>query len=561
MEAIVALLTDPNSVAHIALVYSAIVTIGLALGRVKVCGISLGVIVVMFVGLVFAHFGVKINPEVLNFTRDFGLILFIFFVGLQVGPSFFSSFKSVGVALNSLMFLTVLIGIAITIGLFFVFGDQVSLPQVLGVHYGAITCTPGLGATKEALEELHYHGEDIAIAYACAYPLGLVTIIGVAILLRALFKINLEEEDKHWEDEEKEINQAPVVFHVYVTNHLLDGLTLRECRRRIPRPFICSRLLHKGEITSPNADTVLHHGDTIRLVTTPDQKMDVAAAFGQEDNRIDLATEHSPIERQKVIITRSEMNGRTVGDLELINAEGVHITRVWRAGMELFPYDKMHLQVGDILQCVGPINAIKRLAGYVGNHAKVLEQPNLAAIFLGITLGVFFGSLPMAIPGMPTPLKLGLAGGPLIIAILLGRFGAFFRLPTYTSNSANLIIREVGIALFLASVGLSAGGNFVETIVKGNGMLYAFIGFFITFVPQFVVGVVSRKFCHMNYHSILGLLAGACTNSPILAYTATLSQKSAAAVAYSTVYPLAMFIRIITGQVILVCMWAWVSLG
>ena len=561
MEAIVALLTDPNSVAHIALVYSAIVTIGLALGRVKVYGISLGVIVVMFVGLVFAHFGVKINPEVLNFTRDFGLILFIFFVGLQVGPSFFSSFKSVGVALNSLMFLTVLIGIAITIGLFFVFGDQVSLPQVLGVHYGAITCTPGLGATKEALEELHYHGEDIAIAYACAYPLGLVTIIGVAILLRALFKINLEEEDKHWEDEEKEINQAPVVFHVYVTNHLLDGLTLRECRRRIPRPFICSRLLHKGEITSPNADTVLHHGDTIRLVTTPDQKMDVAAAFGQEDNRIDLVTEHSPIERQKVIITRSEMNGRTVGDLELINAEGVHITRVWRAGMELFPYDKMHLQVGDILQCVGPINAIKRLAGYVGNHAKVLEQPNLAAIFLGITLGVFFGSLPMAIPGMPTPLKLGLAGGPLIIAILLGRFGAFFRLPTYTSNSANLIIREVGIALFLASVGLSAGGNFVETIVKGNGMLYAFIGFFITFVPQFVVGVVSRKFCHMNYHSILGLLAGACTNSPILAYTATLSQKSAAAVAYSTVYPLAMFIRIITGQVILVCMWAWVSLG
>ena len=561
MEAIVALLTDPNSVAHIALVYSAIVTIGLALGRVRVYGISLGVIVVMFVGLVFAHFGVKINPEVLNFTRDFGLILFIFFVGLQVGPSFFSSFKSVGVALNGLMFLTVLIGIAITIGLFFLFSDQVSLPQVLGVHYGAITCTPGLGATKEALEELHYHGEDIAIAYACAYPLGLVTIIGVAILLRALFKINLEEEDKHWEDEEKEINQAPVVFHVYVTNHLLDGLTLRECRRRIPRPFICSRLLHKGEITSPNADTVLHYGDTIRLVTTPDQKMDVVAAFGQEDNRIDLATEHSPIERQKVIITRSEMNGRTVGDLELINAEGVHITRVWRAGMELFPYDKMHLQVGDILQCVGPINAIKRLAGYVGNHAKVLEQPNLAAIFLGITLGVFFGSLPMAIPGMPTPLKLGLAGGPLIIAILLGRFGAFFRLPTYTSNSANLIIREVGIALFLASVGLSAGGNFVETIVKGNGMLYAFIGFFITFVPQFVVGVVSRKFCHMNYHSILGLLAGACTNSPILAYTATLSQKSAAAVAYSTVYPLAMFIRIITGQVILVCMWAWVSLG
>lgn len=251
------------------------------------------------------------------------------------------------------------------------------------------------------------------------------------------------------------------------------------------------------------------------------------------------------------------MNGRTVADLEFANQEGVHITRVWRAGMELFPYAKMHLQVGDILQCVGPIDSIKRLAGIVGNHPKVLEQPNLAAIFLGITLGVFVGSIPLMIPGMPTPIKLGLAGGPLIISILLGRFGASLHLATYTTNAANLAVREIGISLFLASVGLTAGGTFVDTLVSGSGLLYAGIGFCITLIPQVLTGIVSRVFCKLNYHSILGLLIGACTNSPILAYAASLSEKSATAVAYSTVYPLAMFLRVITGQVILLFMWAY----
>ena len=557
MEWLHSLLTDTNSIAHTALVYAAIITIGLAVGRVKVKGISLGVIGVLFVGLFFAHFGVKVDLDVLAFTRDFGLIIFIFFVGLQVGPSFFSSFKSVGLVLNALMLFTVFTGIAITVILFFIFQNDISLAQILGVHYGSITCTPGLGATKEALADMGYTGEDIAVGYACAYPLGLVTIIAVAIFLRVLFKVDLQQEDQQWEDEEREINQAPVVFHVYITNHMLDGLTIRECRRRIPRPFVCSRLLHRGQISSPFADTVLHHGDTIRIVATPDQKMDIIAAFGQEDKRIDLATKTSPIDRQRVIVTRDEMNGRTVADLEFANQEGVHITRVWRAGMELFPYAKMHLQVGDILQCVGPIDSIKRLAGIVGNHPKVLEQPNLAAIFLGITLGVFVGSIPLMIPGMPTPIKLGLAGGPLIISILLGRFGASLHLATYTTNAANLAVREIGISLFLASVGLTAGGTFVDTLVSGSGLLYAGIGFCITLIPQVLTGIVSRVFCKLNYHSILGLLIGACTNSPILAYAASLSEKSATAVAYSTVYPLAMFLRVITGQVSLLFMWAY----
>ena len=542
MEAIVALLTDPNSVAHIALVYSAIVTIGLALGRVKVYGISLGVIVVMFVGLVFAHFGVKINPEVLNFTRDFGLILFIFFVGLQVGPSFFSSFKSVGVALNSLMFLTVLIGIAITIGLFFVFGDQVSLPQVLGVHYGAITCTPGLGATKEALEELHYHGEDIAIAYACAYPLGLVTIIGVAILLRALFKINLEEEDKHWETEEKEHNREPIFFHVEVTNPAVAGKTLGAIREFTGRSFICSRILSKGELSSPTAETVVQEGDVLRIVAAPEDRLPVTAFFGGEKQGVDLATEKSPLATRTILITREKFNGMTLKALALNQMDGVNITRVFRAGMTLFPYSNLHLQVGDQVYCVGPEPALQRLETLLGNKMKKLYHPNIFTIFVGLAFGIVLGSIPIAVPGMPAPLKLG-----------------FARLVTYTTQSASLMMREIGISLFLASVGLAAGESFVAAITQGNGLLYVLLGLFVTLIPLIVVGIVARKVYRINYHSIVGLMAGATTDPPALAYAATLSEKNSSSVAYSTVYPLAMFLRILTGQLLLVLLWGFIS--
>jgi putative transport protein len=328
MEWLNALLTNPDSIPHIAIVYATIITLGLALGRVKVKGISLGVIAVLFVGLIFSHFGVKINMDVLGFTRDFGLVLFIFFVGLQVGPSFFSSFKSVGVVLNSLMLLTIAVGVGLTILLYFIFSDTISLASMLGVHYGAITCTPGLGATQEALNQVGYQGEDIAIAYACSYPLGLVTIIGVSVLLRVLFKVDLAEEDRHWDVEEKEINQAPVVFHIYVTNHMLDGISIGEAHRRIPRPFIISRLMHRGEIVSPNAEFIIHHGDTIRVLATPADKMDIVAAFGKEDNRIDISTERSPLTRQRIIVTRDDMNGKTINDLSLAHSDGVNIVRL-----------------------------------------------------------------------------------------------------------------------------------------------------------------------------------------------------------------------------------------
>lgn len=561
MDWLISLFSNPNSVAHILLVYSIVIALGMGLGRIKVFGVSLGVTFVLFTGLLLNYLGMKIDPTVLGFIRDFGLILFVFFIGLQVGPSFFSSFKSGGIVLNGLMILAVVLSVVVTIVLYFLFSDKVSLAQMLGVHYGAVTNTPGLGATQEALAQLNYQGEDIAVAYACAYPLGVVSIIGTAIALRFIFKIDMKEEDQHWEAEEKASNHVSIFFHVHVTNKALEGRKIGDIRAFIARPFICSRIQHNGEITSPNSDSVVHVGDLVRVVSGEENKDAIVAFFGEEDTKADLATEHSPITSKRLSVTRPEINGLTVGDLHLSHSDGVNITRVYRAGMQLFPYQNLHIQMGDELYCVGPINSIKRLEDRLGNKVKRLEHPNLIAIFIGIAIGILFGSLPIAIPGMPVPLKLGLAGGPLIIAILLGRFGSLFRLVTYTTSSANLMLRELGISLFLASVGLAAGENFVDALLVGNGPLYVVLGLLVTIIPLLTVGCIARHFFHINYHSIVGLMAGATTDPPTLAYAATLSEKNSSAVAYSTVYPLAMFLRILTGQLVLLVMWSFVTVS
>ena len=561
MDWLISLFSNPNSIAHILFVYSIVIALGMGLGRIKIFGVSLGVTFVLFTGLLLNYLGMKINPTVLGFIRDFGLILFVFFIGLQVGPSFFASFKSGGIVLNGLMILAVVLSVAVTIVLYFFFSDTVSLAQMLGVHYGAVTNTPGLGATQEALAQLNYQGEDIAVAYACAYPLGVVSIIGTAIALRFIFKIDMKEEDQHWEAEEKASNHVSIFFHVHVTNKALEGRKIGDIRAFIARPFICSRIQHNGEITSPNSESIVHVGDLIRVVSGEENKDAIVAFFGEEDTKADLATEHSPITSKRLSVTRPEINGLTVGDLHLSRSDGVNITRVYRAGMQLFPYQNLHIQMGDELYCVGPMNSIKRLEDRLGNKVKRLEHPNLIAIFIGIAIGILFGSLPIAIPGMPVPLKLGLAGGPLIIAILLGRFGSLFRLVTYTTSSANLMLRELGISLFLASVGLAAGENFVDALLVGNGPLYVVLGLLVTIIPLLTVGCIARHFFHINYHSIVGLMAGATTDPPTLAYAATLSEKNSSAVAYSTVYPLAMFLRILTGQLVLLVMWSFVTVS
>lgn len=559
MDWLRALFTDTNAVAHIILVYALVVALGTLLGRIKVAGISLGVTFVLFVGLAAGHFGLTVPEPVLFFIRDFGLTLFIFFVGLQVGPSFFSSFKSGGLVLNLLTVMIVLLGIVVTVVLWFLLKDWVSLPQMLGVHYGAVTNTPGLGATQEALDLLHYEGENIAVAYACAYPLGVVGAIFSAVLLRKIFSIDLAEEDKHWETEEKEHNREPIFFHVEVTNPAVAGKTLGAIREFTGRSFICSRILSKGELSSPTAETVVQEGDVLRIVAAPEDRLPVTAFFGGEKQGVDLATEKSPLATRTILITREKFNGMTLKALALNQMDGVNITRVFRAGMTLFPYSNLHLQVGDQVYCVGPEPALQRLETLLGNKMKKLYHPNIFTIFVGLAFGIVLGSIPIAVPGMPAPLKLGLAGGPLIVAILLGRFGNFARLVTYTTQSASLMMREIGISLFLASVGLAAGESFVAAITQGNGLLYVLLGLFVTLIPLIVVGVVARKVYRINYHSIVGLMAGATTDPPALAYAATLSEKNSSSVAYSTVYPLAMFLRILTGQLLLVLLWGFIS--
>ena len=551
MDWLAHLLTDVSSVPHIILVYSLVIAVGALLGRIRLFGVSLGVTFVLFAAIAAGHFGFTVNPAVLYFLRDFGLTVFIYFIGLQVGPSFFSSFKSGGMVLNLLTVLQVLLGVAVTIALYILFRDTLSLPQMLGVHYGAVTNTPGLGATQETLELFKYTGENIAVAYACAYPLGVIGTIGSAILIRFIFRIKLAEEDKAWDAEERAHHQEPVFFHVEVSNRALEGRTIEQVRNFISRGFIASRILSGSSISSPNGSTVLHMGDCLRIVSQPDVKEAIVAFCGDEDTKIDLATAHSPLVSRLISVTREEVNGALIEDLHLSRMDGVNITRVNRSGVVLFPYNTLRLQIGDTLNCVGPANAVARLAAMMGNQEKRLERPNVFAIFIGIALGLVLGSVPIAFPGMPTEIKLGLAGGPLIAAILLSYYGPRFHLVTYTTVSANLMLREWGLTFFLASTGLAAGDMFIEAFVSGIGWVYMALGLVISVVPMAVMAVVARRFMRLNFHTIAGLIAGASTSSSALSFVNSLSERGLAVLAYSTVYPLAMFLRIISGQIIL----------
>ena len=551
MDWLAHLLTDVSSVPHIILVYSLVIAVGALLGRIRLFGVSLGVTFVLFAAIAAGHFGFTVNPAVLYFLRDFGLTVFIYFIGLQVGPSFFSSFKSGGMVLNLLTVLQVLLGVAVTIALYILFKDTLSLPQMLGVHYGAVTNTPGLGATQETLELFKYTGENIAVAYACAYPLGVIGTIGSAILIRFIFRIKLAEEDKAWDAEERAHHQEPVFFHVEVSNRALEGRTIEQVRNFISRGFIASRILSGSSISSPNGSTVLHMDDCLRIVSQPDVKEAIVAFCGEEDTKIDLATAHSPLVSRLISVTREEVNGALIEDLHLSRMDGVNITRVNRSGVVLFPYNTLRLQIGDTLNCVGPANAVARLAAMMGNQEKRLERPNVFAIFIGIALGLVLGSVPIAFPGMPTEIKLGLAGGPLIAAILLSYYGPRFHLVTYTTVSANLMLREWGLTFFLASTGLAAGDMFIEAFVSGIGWVYMALGLVISVVPMAVMAVVARRFMRLNFHTIAGLIAGASTSSSALSFVNSLSERGLAVLAYSTVYPLAMFLRIISGQIIL----------
>lgn len=553
MEWLNSLLYDTDSVAHTLLLYSFVIALGVYLGKVKVFGVSLGVACILFVGIFTAHFGFLANGKLISFIQDFGLILFVYSVGLQVGPSFFTSFKQAGIKMNTLAVGMILLNIIMALlvyELFFDKNDPGSFPMLVGVMSGAVTNTPGLGAAEESLHQLGYVGADIATGYACAYPFAILGIILVPLLVKWICKIRQEKEESDLQStEQNNARSKPECQHLEMRNQSFDGITVMELRKIINRDFICSRLLSGGKVINPHKDTVLRLGDVMRIVSAEEDAKAIKAIIGPD---IEVDWERyvapQPLVSRRIVITKSKINGKTLGQLHLGSVYNVTITRVVRSGTELFASSGLILQVGDRLTVVGPEYAVAGVATRVGNELKRLDVPNIATIFIGILLGILAGSLPFSIPGIPTPLKLGLAGGPLVIAIFIGRFGYKMGLVTYTKASANLMIREIGIALFLASVGIKAGAGFIDTILNGNGLLYMFSGFIITVVPVFIITLLARIGLKMNYFNILGVVAGSCTNPPALAYANDLTGHDAPAVSYSTVYPLTMFLRILAAQ-------------
>ena len=553
MEWLETLLWDPTSVAHIVCLYAFVISVGVLLGKIKVFGISLGVTFVLFVGILMGHFGFTSETHILHFVREFGLILFVFCIGLQVGPSFFSSFKKGGMTLNLLAVGIVAFNIIVTLAIYFIANGRVELPMMIGILYGAVTNTPGLGAAQEALNQLHYTGDPIALGYACAYPLGVIGIIGCMIALRYIFRINLKKEEDSIKSQETDMRHQPHMLHLEVRNESLEGKTIIEVKNFLARPFVCSRIRHEGHVSIPNQDTVFHLGDQLFIVCSEEDAAAVTAFIGPEI-QVDWEKQDMPMVSRRILVTKSEINGRKLGSMHFRSMYGVNVTRINRSGTDLFADPNLVLQVGDRVMVVGQQDAIERVASVLGNQLKRLDTPNIVTIFVGIFLGILLGSLPFAFPGMPTPVKLGLAGGPLVVAILIGRFGHKLKLVTYTTMSANLMLRESGIVLFLASVGIEAGEHFVQTVVEGDGLLYVGYGFLITIIPLLIMGVIARLYYKVNYFTLMGLIAGSTTDPPALAYANQVSGVDAPSVGYSTVYPLTMFLRILAGQMILLTM-------
>ena len=538
-----------TGIAQAVLVISLVITIGILLGKIRICGISLGVTWILFVGIAMSHFGMSIDNEIRHFAQEFGLILFVFSIGLQVGPSFFSSFKHGGMQLVGCAVAIVLLGVATAGVLHLVTG--VPVPTMVGILSGAVTNTPGLGAAQQAYADTTgYNDPSIALGYAVAYPLGVVGIILTLIVLRFALRVRFEEEDKALAALSQEQKLADK-FSIEFTNELLEGRTVEYVRDLINRQFVISRVMHAdGTLTMADGETKLHLGDRLRTICQTEDTEAVTAFLGHAVEMSDEEWGHNvpnaTLISRRILITRPEINGKKFSDLRLRTKYGITLTRVNRAGVDLLPYQGLELQVGDRVMVVGPEKSVNKVADVLGNSLKKLDHPNLVTIFVGIALGVLLGSIPLL--NVPQPVKLGLAGGPLILAILIGRFGPHFHLVTYTTMSANLMLREVGIALFLACVGLGAGEGFVDAVAGGG---YRGIGYgaVITVLPLLLVGVFARLVLKMNYYTLMGMVAGSMTDPPALAYANGVAGNDMPAVGYSTVYPVVMFLRVLTAQI------------
>lgn len=553
MEWFTELLTG-NSIAHAVLIYAFVIATGVMLGKIKIAGISLGVTFVLFMGILVGHFGFTVDHTVMHFIKEFGLILFIFSIGLQVGPSFFTSFKKGGMMLNGLACLLILLGIGVTLSLYYIFGGEISIPMLVGIMQGAVTNTPGLGAAQEALRQLSEAGEltghipSIGLGYAVAYPMGVIGVLLSFIIIRGIFRIKLDKEEECL-SAQRESTETPNWISIKVTNESLVDCTLSQCQNMIRRQFIASRLFTGQEVIVPSEETRLRLGDILSIIVNDADEKSVVAFMGKKVDYVWEDSENTMVSR-RIVVTQSNINGKTIGSLALRSAYGVNITRVYRSGIDLLARPELYLQVGDRVTVVGSVDAIKKVEQILGNTLKRLNEPHLITIFLGIFVGILVGSIPIHFPNMPMPAKLGLAGGPLIVAILLGRFGYRLKLITYTTQSANLMLREMGISLFLASVGISAGAEFVDTVVSPDGLRWILSGVLITMIPALTVGIIGRLL-KINYFTLIGMISGSCTNPPALAYSSSIANNDAPAVAYSTVYPLTMFLRIICAQFII----------
>ena len=556
MDWLINLFTTQDSVAHIALLYSMVIAFGVYLGKIKIGGISLGVTFILFAGILAGHLGFTGPTNILNFLQDFGLILFVFMIGLQVGPGFFESFGKDGIKLNGLSTLCVVLNVLVMFVCYYLFFDTsnpYNLPMMVGTLYGAVTNTPGLGAANEALHSVFPQDiPSIANGYACAYPLGVLGIIGSMLLVKWFCHVSFGNENERLKELESEDPHAkPHTMCLKVQNSFIAGRSLKQISEFLNRDIVCTRIMHEGELSIPNKETKFELGDEVLVVCAESDAEAVQAFVGPVvETHWEEEKQPQPLVSRRIVVTSSSMNGKSLGKLHFSSLYGVNVTRITRQGMDLFASRNHHFHVGDRVMVVGPEENVQRVADLMGNSERRLNAPNIGTIFIGIIIGILFGSFPIAIPGMPVPLKLGLAGGPLITAILIGRFGHRIGLVTYTTTSANMMLREFGLALFLASVGIKAGAGFWETVVQGDGLKYVYSGFIITVVPILIVATIARMKYKFNYFTVMGMVAGTYTDPPALAYANSVCNGEASALGYSTVYPLSMFLRIFSAQIV-----------
>ncbi len=548
------------SLASAILLYSFVIFAGIYLGKIKIFGVSLGVTFVLFVGLLMGHFGYTVQGDTLHFLREFGLILFIFSIGMQVGPGFFSSFREGGIRMNGLALTGIGLNVVVMLVIYFLQGGaegETSLQEMVGIMSGAVTNTPGLGAAQQTVLQVNADAYDasqqMSMGYAAAYPLGVVGIILTMIIIKKVFKVDINKEISEVEEDKKASLMAPHRVTYRVTNELVEGLTIRKLHTLISVDFVVSRIERPdGKSVIPTAEDVIQMDDQVLIICSI-QDEEVFTRFLGPKIEKEWEMEKGPIVSRRIVVTKTEYNGAKLGSLHMRTAYGLNVTRVNRAGVDLLASPNIRLQMGDRITVVGKLDDINSVAAKLGNSMKRLNEPNLITMFIGIFLGILVGSIPLQFPGMSVPMKLGLAGGPLVVAILISAYGTRLHLVTYTNSSANLLLREIGICLFLASVGIAAGENFAATVFNVRGAIWVGYGFLITFLPLLVVGILARGKYKMNYLSIIGMMSGGYTDPPALAYANKVANNDSPAVAYSTVYPLTMFMRVIVAQVLILC--------